>query len=127
MVTLNPGDTIGVRIGFVTHVGIVTDRYFDGMPMVISNSHRAGGVAEEPLAVFQGSYPLVPVVQPRALPVGHILFLSRQKLGTRWNLLSWNCEHFVRWAYGLEPMSPQLKQASVVVGLVALLVTFGKA
>lgn len=84
------------------------------------------GVTEEPLKVFQGGYPPAPVVLPKALPVGHILFLARLKLGTRWNLLSWNCEHFVYWAYGLEPTSPQLKQASIFVGLAALLMTFGK-
>lgn len=121
MVTLHPGDTIGVRVGFVTHVGIVSDRYSDGAPMVISNSHRAGGVTEEPMSVFQGRYPLVSVAQPKTLPAGHILSLARQKLGTRWNLLSWNCEHFVHWAHGLEPKSPQLSHAVAFAGLVALL------
>jgi hypothetical protein len=127
MVTLNPGITIGVRVGPVIHVGIVSDRNSGGMPMVISNSFRAGGVAEEPLSVFQGGYPLVSVAQPTVLPSWHILSRARQMLGTRWNLLSWNCEHFVYWAHGLEPKSPQLKQAGAYIGLAALLMTVGRA
>ena len=127
MVSLNPAQVIGVRVGPIVHLGIVSDRFANGEPMVISNSLRAGGVAEEPLSVFQGRYLLVPVSLPRVLPAGHILSLARQKLGSRWNLLSWNCEHFVHWAYGLGLKSPQLDRASVLVGLTVFLISIGKA
>lgn len=122
MITCNlaPGAVIGVRLGLITHVGIVTDRHVDGQPMVISNSLRSGRVEEEPLRVFQGAFPLVPVTQPAAMPVGEVLSRARQKLGTRWDLLSWNCEHFVHWAFGQGPKSPQLR-AGLISGLAVLM------
>ena len=119
MVTLKLAQVIGVRVGLVTHIGIVSDRQADGVPMVISNSLRVGGVAEEPLSVFQGSYPLVTVAQPAVLPAWYVLSRARQMLGTRWNLLTWNCEHFVFWTHGLESKSPQLNRA--FLGLAAVL------
>lgn len=127
MVHLKPGEVIGVRVGPVTHVGIVSDRYAGGMPMVISNSHRAGCVAEEPFSVFQGSYSLVSVPQTVSLPASLILFRAREKLGTKWNLFTWNCEHFVHWALGLEPKSPQLNQAIAVAGGLAIFMRLAQA
>lgn len=121
MLTLNPGDVIGVRVGPVTHVGIVSDRYVGGEPLVISNSHRAGGVAEEPLSVFRGGYQLVSVPQSSTIARWQIPARARQMLGSRWNLFSWNCEHFVHWASGLKPRSPQLDQASAFVGIALLI------
>jgi len=120
MFSLNPAQVIGVRVGLVTHIGIVSDQRADGVPMVISNSLRAGGVAEEPLSVFQGHHPLVPVAQPAVLPAWYVLSRARQMLGTRWNLLTWNCEHFVYWTHGLESKSPQLNRA--FLGLAVLLI-----
>lgn len=122
--TLLPGAVVGVRVGLITHVGIVTDRHVDGQPMVISNSMRSGRVEEEPWRVFQGPFPLVSVTQPAALPAWQVLSRARQKLGTRWNLFSWNCEHFVAWAFGRNPQSPQLR-AGVISGLAALMLMLG--
>lgn len=127
MVHLKPGEVIGVRVGLVTHVGIVSDRYAEGMPMVISNSHRAGCVAEEPLNIFQSKYSLVLVPQTLTLPPSLILSRAREKLGTKWNLITWNCEHFVHWALGLEPKSPQLNQAIAVAGGLAALMRLAQA
>lgn len=123
--TLPPGTVVGVRVGLITHVGIVTDRLVDSQPMVISNSMRSGRVEEEPWSVFQGLYPLVSVAQPAAVPVWQVLSRARQKLGTRWNLFSWNCEHFVTWAFGREPQSPQLR-AGVISGLAVLMMLGGR-
>lgn len=123
--TFTPGAVIGVRVGLITHVGIVTDRYIDGQPMVISNSMRSGCVEEEPWRVFQGAFPLVPVIQPATVPACRVLSRARQKLGTRWDLFSWNCEHFVEWAFGRDPQSPQLR-AGIISGLAALMIMLGR-
>lgn len=123
--TFPPGSVVGVRVGLITHVGIVTDRLADGQPMVISNSMRSGRVEEEPWYVFQGPFPLVSITRPANLPAWQVLSRARQKLGTRWNLFSWNCEHFVAWAFGQQPNSPQLR-AGVISGLAALVMLGGK-
>ncbi|MFA6309973.1 MAG: lecithin retinol acyltransferase family protein [Sterolibacterium sp.] len=128
MVTLAPGYTIGVQVGPITHVGIVSDKYVNGVPMVISNSRRTGGVAEEPLNIFQGGYALVDVAQATAsMPVWQVLLRARSMIGSRWNLFSWNCEHFVNWAYGFEAKSRQLDQASAFAGVALLLVGLARA
>jgi len=124
MGNLNPGQLIGVRVGPVIHLGIVSDRYVDGLPMVISNSLRSGCVAEEPFAVFKGGWEFIPVAQPANLPTWYVLSRARQMLGTRWNLISWNCEHFAYWVFGHESESPQLKQAGVMLGIAILLARF---
>lgn len=126
MGNLNPGQLIGVRVGPVIHLGIVSDRYAQGLPMVFSNSLRSRCVEEEPLAVFQGAYEFVSVAQPANLPAWYVLSRARQMLGTRWNLISWNCEHFVYWVFGHEPESPQLKRVGVILGIALLLVGLAK-
>lgn len=122
MITCNltPGTVVGARLGLITHVGIVSDRYADGQLMVISNSMRSGRVEEEPLHTFQGGFPLVSVTQPALVPASEVLSRARLKLGTRWDLLSWNCEHFVHWAFGQDPKSPQLR-AGLISGLAVLI------
>lgn len=128
MITCNltPGTVVGARLGLITHVGIVTDRYAGGQPMVISNSMRSGRVEEEPLRIFQGGFPLVPVTQPALVPASEVLSRARQKLGTRWDLLSWNCEHFVHWAFGQDPKSPQLRAGLISSVAVLMAVLAGK-
>ena len=124
---LHPGKVIGVRVGPIIHVGIVSDKLYFGEPMVISNSNRAGGVAEEPLGVFQGPYKLIPMGQPAEAPREQVLARARKKIGTTWNLFSWNCEHFIRHAYGVKPESSQLQNAFVVAGAFWLLTRLAKS
>lgn len=121
--SLKVGAVLSVRVGLVKHVGIFAGYAPDGTPMVISNSLRSGCVAEESLAVFAGGRQVL--IEPLAsqLPVWSVLQRARQRLGERWNLISFNCEHFVHWALGMEPQSPQLQalvMACGVVGLTAL-------
>lgn len=92
--------------------------------MVISNSARAGCVAEEPFSVFLSGREVVPVEQLRTeLPVWHILARAREMIGQKpYDLFFWNCQQFVRYAYGLKPESPQLRNVATVLGSVALFV-----
>ena len=48
-----------------------------------------------------------------------VLQRARSRIGETWNLF-WNCEHFVKWAHGLRPRSPQL-----VAGLILMCVFTG--
>lgn len=122
-----PGTVLAVAVGPIEHVGIVTDQTRDGFPTVISNSHRAGRVVEEPLPTFvSGGEPRIVGYLGKLSPV-EVLRRARSLIGTKWKLLSWNCEHFVRWAHGLKPTSPQLV---ISIGLIlvaaAVVVVAGK-
>lgn len=115
-----PGAIVSVPfLLFFRHRGIVSDRWRDGKPMVISNSPHFGGVTEEPWEVFAGvQAPLVEATPARR--AGHeIVRRAKEKIGTRYHLLNWNCDSLVAFAYGEEPRSAQVEML-VVLGILAL-------
>lgn len=112
----------------VTHVGIATEGYewFSGEQTVISASKFAGRkVVEQSLSVFSGGAPVTATQLRPKLPVHEVLVRARAALGRGWDLIDSNCEHFVRWALGYEPESPQLRSGVAMGGLVLLLVATG--
>src|SRR5688572_27604561 len=100
----SPGSTVAVRIGFVNHVGIVSDRLGDdGCPQVISNSKRRRCVVEETWSSFADGR-TVALQEHHAGIEGRLrVQRARRLIGARWNLLSFNCEHLVEYAAGREP------------------------
>lgn len=119
---LMPGTVISVDMGLYDHIGIVTDQYVNGVPAVISNSLKNGGVSEESLADFTGGHLVSTVGYLGNLPVRQVLQRARSKIGTKWDLLLWNCEHFVRWAHGLNPASPQVRRGFMLLAGIAALI-----
>ena len=113
-VSLPPGTVLGVRFGLIEHVGIVTDRTIDGMPAVISNSRAHGGVREEALSSFAEGRPFRVYKTMGKLPKREISRRARRMIGRRYDVLRFNCEHFVRIAHGRKPRSPQLHTALAV-------------
>jgi len=118
---LNPrlpilGSVVFVNVGPIKHRGVLS-RDPDGSPTVISNSRRAGGVAEESLDEFAGSRPVHHEGFLGNLSPEAVISRARLCLGQRWNLWSWNCDHFVTWAHGLTPRSPQLRGAVICCSL----------
>lgn len=118
----------GVKKGVVStplvfafsHVGIVSDRYVNGEPLVISGSMRMRQVVKEPLSVFAvgGIWNVVHLQGPvSGMAVVH---RARSVLGTRYQLMSWNCEHLVHFALGMSPKSPQLRKTVLDLGIAYL-------
>jgi hypothetical protein len=106
----------------LVHEGIVSDlRGLDGLPYVISNSARAGQGAEEPWQTFTGGRKahLLRNLSTRLL-ASTVLARARSMLNEKWDIFTWNCQHFVREALGLTVESPQLQIAGW--GAFALLV-----
>lgn len=124
MHSLVAGTVIAVQVGPIKHVGIVTDRTYGAHPSVISNSHRAGGVIEEPLPVFSSGQHVDVVGYPGSLPPQQVLQKARSRIGETWDLF-WNCEHFVRWVHGLRPRSPQLIAGVILMYAFAVLLVAG--
>ena len=106
------------------HKGIVSDRWYGGKPMIISNSARSGGVREEPWDVFAEDHVVAVDGYPGDLPNHEVVSRARSFIGTRYDLFSWNCEHFVAEAHGLKPQSPQVAVtvaiAILCVGVLAI-------
>jgi hypothetical protein len=104
---------------FFRHKGVVSDRWQGGNPMVISNSARAGGIAEESWETFAGGQTVISEGYPNNLPPYEVLHRARSLIGTKYQLLNWNCEHLTRYAHGLEPQSPQIA-ATLLIAAVAI-------
>ena len=113
-----PGTIISVpAYVFFRHKGIVSDRWYGEKPMVISNSARAGCVAEEPWDVFTSGQAWKEEGHPGKLTSWEVLHRARTAARRQYNAFTWNCETFVTYCHGLPPASPQLAVA-VVVALV---------
>lgn len=120
---LRPGDVIGtdVRVGpyLVHHVGVVSCVDAWRGVFVISNSRKAGMVAEEHLDEFTGGGAWAHHPELRGpLSSQEVVRRARKRRGDAWALFADNCEHFVREVQGLARASPQL--AGGVVKTVAV-------
>lgn len=113
-----PGSIVSVPIVFgYRHLGIVSDRFHGGKPMVISNSARSGGVYEEPWDVFSQGKPFRIKETHAGIGGSEAIRRARSLIGTRYDLFSWNCEHLVTFAQGLSPTSPQILATTALVFL----------
>jgi hypothetical protein len=110
--------------GLTRHFGIVSaKRGVDGMPIMIANAQDAGGPAEEVWAKFTEGNLHERAYYPSKLPPDQVLYNAYGMFGTRYNLLAWNCEHFVNACHGLRPHSRQVAGGlalAAVVGGIAL-------
>jgi hypothetical protein len=118
--SLGAGSVVAVDLGPYWHIGIVTGRDMLGKVLVTSNSQRRGGVYEEALEKFSGGRAVTVVVTPDAVDALGVIQRAHAALGARWDLVRFNCEHFVEWAFGREPKSRQLQQWAVGAGVIAL-------
>jgi len=112
----------GTVVSLPTHVlfrhkGIVSDRRSGGKPMVISNSARRGGVYEESWDEFSEGRQVSEEGYPGALPNFEVVARAREKIGSRYNVFTWNCDSLVNYAHGLPSQSPQVALTLLLLGL----------
>ena len=115
LTALRPGTILSTGRPGYRHFGISTDCYINGLPTVISNTGKYGKVIEESLEQFQEQGDLKVEGYWGSLNHQDVLRRAREKLGSRYFLLNWNCEHFVRFVHGLKPESPQVALVGVMV------------
>lgn len=119
--SLCPGTVVSVWVfPFFRHKGIVSDRFSGNKPMVISNSARVGGVAEEPWDLFAAGQPVHVDGYPSNLPSWTAVHRARALIDAKYDPFTWNCEHLTSYAHGLVPQSPQIAflfTAALVTGL----------
>ena len=99
---------ISVNRGPFEHFGILAETNYNRSRTVVSGSLRYGRVIEEPLREFAKGTPIRIVGYPSALPNWLVMQRARSVLETEYLLLTWNCEHVVRFAHGLRLSSPQI-------------------
>lgn len=123
-IVVRPGDVVVTNMGVYQHWSIVSNRLCkDGFNMLISASRRTGTVMEEPwLNVTQGKDTYVADYRSE-LAVHKVLAAARSQIG-KWSysVTTSNCEHFVKWATGMEVTSTQVKAgvAGATVGALAV-------
>lgn len=115
-----PGSIVSVPAYLIfRHKGIVSERWWNGKPMVISNSARTGGVKEEPWETFTAGQAWADEGYPGQLHGWEVLQRARYPHRAQYNLIDWNCEDFVSYCHGLPTQSPQ-RAAFAVVAVIGL-------
>jgi|ERR1051325_8580121 hypothetical protein len=117
-----PGSIVSVPAYILFwHKGIVSDRWCDGKPLVISASARVGCGAEESWDLFSSGQQWRDEGYPGSLQPSQVLERARSLLGKPYDAFSWNCDMFVLACHGLSPVSVQLLLALVVAAAGAAL------
>lgn len=115
---LTPGTIISVPKTVIKHVGIVTDKYWDGHPTIIANTPQYGKVVEQTLSEFCEGYDFEVLSVPNNYRLGiQAVYKAYSLLNKSYNLFTYNCEHLISEAYSLKPQSPQLQQWSLALFL----------
>ncbi len=123
---ISPGAVIEVCYPIFKHYAIVSDRSVDGRPTLISLSRRTNAVTEEPWGqVTQGRRINISAIQGQ-LPGDIVVANARACIKAndlRWNLLTFNCEHFVRLVHDLPVESTQVQSAAkgAIIGALSTL------
>jgi hypothetical protein len=110
-IEVSPGDVVVSDFGLYQHWSLVSNRLCDdGRLMLISATERNGTVREESWSTVtkdKNTY-IAKMAHSRSLP--EVLKSARSKIGTwKYSVTGNNCEHFVKWAAGLEVSSTQVK------------------
>lgn len=110
--SLTPGSVISIRYPLYKHFAIVGDCFVDGKPNLIALSHRAGCVQEESWKIVVGKRTVEASKIQGNLPSSIVLKRARNFINSdiKYNLLVFNCEHFVRLVHGLPIKSKQVQR-----------------
>lgn len=107
-----------VYMGVYEHWALVSDKFSDGKPMLISNSWRNGTVREESWDQVVGNKPYKVHKIQSTKPVEYILSRARSAISrVKYSLTHYNCEHFVREVITGTAKSDQVRKAIGISGL----------
>lgn len=113
------GAIIKIRMSAYYHYAVVSDRYYNGKPMLISLSARQGTVCEEDWDYCVGDRKVVLSDVQGGMHPQQVVHRARSQIGViKYNLLGRNCEHFARWVHELKVESKQVQGALLAAGLV---------
>lgn len=114
---VEPGTVISVPTHIIyRHVGLVSDlRDMNGIPLIISNSPKAGGIIEETLAAFCGDRAWRYEETSSKLTPSQVIYRARTCRRQEYDAISWNCETFKNYCHGMPEESPQV---AFTIGLI---------
>lgn len=123
--TLPAGTMVSVSRGLYRHIGLLTEPIFGQERQVISLNPGAPchQVIEESLTAFARGKVVQVTTMATALPSWAILARARSGQHPQYGWATFNCEHFARFALGIELESPQLALwtfGAFLVGLATL-------
>jgi hypothetical protein len=121
------GLVIRVRHGWYDHVAMLGDGAIDGERSVVAFSAQAGGFVEQSFTSFARGQEVIVEGYLGALPPAVVMRRARMKRAQPYAWMSFNCEHFVRYAHGVDVESPQLRQWAILGGVAGLLTLAGRA
>lgn len=116
----SPGTVVWIRAYLLfRHKGIVSDRWYDGKPMVIT-SDPVVGVIEQSWDGFRAGQ--IPQVEgyPSRLPYYEVVRRARSRLGTRYHLFDFNCDQLKNYAHALPVLSEQVQAVALTAAIVGL-------
>ncbi|MFK7815583.1 MAG: lecithin retinol acyltransferase family protein [Gammaproteobacteria bacterium] len=110
---LKPGKVIAIQYSLYKHFAIISDCFDNGMPKLISLSFHTSGVQEETWHNVVGDHPIEESYIKGNYTKEVILARARSCFSKdiKYNLFTFNCEHFARYAHGLPVESIQVKRA----------------
>ena len=111
---VNQGDVVEICYPIFKHYAIVCDHYVNGYPTLISLSRRNGKVEEESWLQVTSGWPVNMSRIHGKLSGAEVVANARAYKNNKdfkWNLLTRNCEHFVRLAHGLPAESTQVRRS----------------
>ena len=123
---LRLGTIIATWIGPVEHFGFVCGYTAWGEPIIASISMRAG-YTEVPLTRFAEAQGKYTCDYPSSLSEYEVLARAYSVANEPYNLTTWNCEHFVRYAHKLPLQSPQVARAALVAFAAVAIVALSRA
>lgn len=115
------GTVLRVSHGWYYHVGLMGDRILHGEPSVLAFSADAKGYVEQPYSAFAFGRLVTIDGYLGSLPPAIVMQRARLKQGQAYSWTDFNCEHFVRYAHGVPIESPQLREWTLIAGIVGLL------
>lgn len=120
ILALPTGTVIRVSHGWYDHVGLLGDSLLKGERSVVAFSSKDMGFVEQPYSAFSQGRQVTSDGYLGSLPSAAVMQRSRLKKGTPYSWINFNCEHFVRYAHGVQIESPQVKQWTILGSVAGL-------
>ncbi len=117
-----PGTVVWIRAYLLfRHKGIVSDRWCDGKPLVITNDPVRGVIEQTWEEFCAGQTPQVEGY-PSRLPYHEVLQRARSRLGERYHLFDFNCDQLKNYAHALPALSEQVQIVAVTAAIAGVAV-----
>ncbi len=115
------GTVVRVRHGLYDHLGLLGECMSGADRSVLAFAAQAGGFIEQPFSEFAGGRQVTVDGYLGNLCPEVVLQRARSMQGRAYSWLAFNCEHFVRYAHGVDIQSPQLRQWALLGSMAGLL------